>query len=403
MKTLNVPIKGLTKVQYLELKGYCHHSNSLYNCCLYTIKNHYKDTSKYIGFKKLYHEIKSNEHYVALPSKIGNQILKVVDQSYRSFFALLRAKKKGLINNSVSEPRYRKSGDFYILPMCNQQFTINKGKLKITKSIKLPFNYKLSGRVKMATVKPYVGGKFFKISIVYENEPETQIETKPDRIISIDLGLNNLVSCYSNVGRDIIVNGKPLKAYNQLYNKQKAKMKSELEIKNKKKYSQKLRKLDYNLSNFMKNFIDQSVNFIKKEVISQKISKVIIGYNEGWKNGINIGKKNNQNFTAIPHFALKEKLKNKLEGIGVEVIFHEESYTSKCSALDMEPIKKHEKYLGRRVKRGLFRSSNGLLINADLNGAINIMRKVIPDEDLVFSKGIERCIVHPKMLNLFNS
>lgn len=401
MKTLNIPLKGLTKGQFLELRNYSLHTNSLYNCCLYLIKNHYEATSKYIGFNQLYHEMKLNEHYQYLPKKVGNQILKIADQSYRSFFACLSAKKKGTINNSVSKPRYRKGGDFYVIPMCNQQFTIGKGKLKITKDIKLPFSYELGGKVKCATIKPYVNGTQFKLSIIYENEIE-KIKTEPDHIMSIDLGLNNLATCYSNVGRDIIVNGKPLKAYNQLYNKRKAKMKSELEIKNKMKYSQKLRKMDYNRNNFIKNYIDQSVNMIKKEVINQQISKVVIGYNENWKQNINIGKKNNQNFVGIPHFTFKEKLKNKLEEIGVEVIFHEESYTSKCSALDVENVKKHEKYYGHRVKRGLFKSSKGLLINADLNGAINIMRKVIPDA-ICFAKGIERCIVHPKMLNLFNS
>lgn len=399
MKTLNIPLKNLSKEQYLTLKRYCHHSNSLYNCSLYMIKCHYSETTKYIGFKELYHRMKDNEHYQSLPRKMSNQILKIADQSYRSFFATLKSKAKGNINNSVSEPKFRKSGDLYILPMCNQQFTINKGMMKITKDIKIPFSYNIKGKIKMAIIKPYVEGKNFKVSIIYENNPDTTHDFDKDRIISVDLGVGNLASCYSNVGRDVLINGKPLKAHNQFYNKRKAKMKSELKVCNDKHYSQKLRKLDYNRSNFIKNYIDQSVNLIKKEVIDQQIGMVIIGYNETWKTECNMGKKNNQTFTNIPHFQFKEKLKNKLTEIGVEVVFHEESYTSKCSALDKEPVKKHDVYKGKRTKRGLFKSSNGSIINADINGAINIMRKVIPDEK-VFSKGIERCIVHPKMLHI---
>ena len=393
-------IRKLSNGQFDLLRAMCYHSNSLYNCGLYTIKEYYNQTTKYLGYNELYKIMKDNIHYKAIPAKMAQQTLRLVDKDYRSFFALLKRKNSGQYGSNVSEPKFKKPRSLFNLILPNDQINVRNGMMKITKDIKIPFSFVIQGKIKQAVIKPKMNGKYFEINIAYdENEPETQIKTQKDHILSIDLGLNNLATCYSNVGRDVIVNGKPLKAYNQFYNKRKSKMKSEVKIKNGKHYNQKLRKLDINRSNFVKNFIDQSVNLIKKEVIDQKIYKVIIGYNETWKTGINIGKKNNQNFTAIPHFSLKEKLKNKLEEIGVEVIFHEESYTSKCSALDKEYIKKHEKYLGRRVKRGLFESSKGDVINADINGAINIMRKVIPDV-ICFTKGIERCIVHPKMLQV---
>lgn len=401
MKCLRFHLRDLSAKQTGLLVGYCRHSNSLYNCSLYIVKSHFEETGEYLNYNKVYHLIKSHEHFKALPAKIACLIVKLVDQDFRSFFKLLKQKQKGMYANPVKPPHYKKSGELFSLVCSNQQVTVNesKGILKITKDIKLPFTYKIDGQIKQAIIKPLLNGKYFEINIAYEKNEIEQIKTKEDHIMSIDLGLNNLATCYSNVGRDIIVNGKPLKAYNQFYNKRKAKMQSELERCNKTKYSQKLRKVDINRKNFVSNYMNQSVARITSEVIGQQISKVVIGYNEGWKNGINIGKKNNQNFVSVPHATFTQKLKNKLEEIGVDVIFHEESYTSKCSALDMEPIKKQEKYSGRRVKRGLFKSSKGDLINADLNGAINIMRKVIPDA-ICFAKGIERCRVHPKMLQI---
>lgn len=346
--------------------------------------------------------MKNNIHFKAMPAKISCLVVKLVDQDFRSFFKLLKQKKSGMYQNPVSMPRYKKSGGLFTLICSNQQVTLNqdKGVLKITKTIKIPFSYKLNGVIKQASIIPKLGGKYFEIDLSYEENEIEKIETNPDHLMSIDLGLDNLATCYSNVGRDIIINGKPLKAYNQFYNKRKAKMKSELDVCNSsQKYSQRMRKLDINRNNFVRSFIDQSVAKIKNEVIDQQSSKVIVGYNETWKQNINIGKKNNQKFVNIPHLQFKEKLKNKLEEIGVEVVFTEESYTSKCSALDKETIQKHDTYLGKRVKRGLFKTKEGRLLNADINGAINIMRKVIPEENLVFYKGIERCGVHPVVLN----
>jgi IS605 OrfB family transposase len=129
-----------------------------------------------------------------------------------------------------------------------------------------------------------------------------------------------------------------------------------------------------------------------------QISEVILGYNKEWKQNINLGKVNNQKFNSIPYYKFKETLRYKLEEIGVRFTVHEESYTSKCSSLDLEPIKKHENYLGKRVKRGLFKSSSGVVINADLNGAINIMRKVT--DDVFINQSVWGLVLNPVKMNL---
>ena len=139
----------------------------------------------------------------------------------------------------------------------------------------------------------------------------------------------------------------------------------------------------------------KSTKILVDKLKQNNVSKVIIGKNDGWKDEINIGSKNNQNFVSLPHAKAIDVLKYKLELNGIQVTVREESYTSKCSLIDLEPIKKQNEYLGKRIKRGLFKSKNNTLLNADINGAGNILRKEIPT---AFDNGIEGFVVNPKML-----
>ncbi len=122
---------------------------------------------------------------------------------------------------------------------------------------------------------------------------------------------------------------------------------------------------------------------IVNHLIENRIGNLVVGYNTGWKQSVNIGKRNNQKFVQIPFARLASYLKYKCEMAGIRFIENEESYTSKCDALAKEEIGKHESYLGKRVKRGLFRSSTGRYINADVNGAVNILRKVVGESDCI--------------------
>jgi putative transposase len=404
MKTLKQHIRKLESTQFEKLTKMCRHSNSLYNCCLYVIKEYFKQTGKYIGQNSLYKEIKNNEHYKALPAKMSQQIVRLSDKNYRSFFALLKKKNRGQYGGIIKEPRYRKSGDLFNLILPNDQINLIKGKLKITKDIRIPFSYKIDGKIKQAVIKPKMKGKYYEIFIAYEPNKIEQPPVNKSNLLSIDLGIDNFVSCFSNVGHSFIVSGKPIKAYNQYYNKQKSKIQSELETKNRKKWSNKLEILTINRKNYIDNYFNQAVNLIKKYCIKNQIGKVICGYNESWKQNINIGKINNQKFMSIPYYLFKQKLESKLAEIGIEFVIQEESYTSKCSFMDNEEIKEQSEYVGKRVKRGLFRTNSGLLINSDINGAANIMRKAVKNvvsKDL--SKEIVGGIVHPiKLKNLFS-
>lgn len=216
----------------------------------------------------------------------------------------------------------------------------------------------------------------YVVEVVYERK-ETDLGLNKDNFLSIDLGLNNLCSCISNVEiNSFIINGRVMKSVNQWYNKKKAKLMSFVGNKG---TSNRIRKITL----FRNCWIEDKLHKISRYIVdfckSNNIGTIIIGLNKEWKNEINIGKRNNQHFVSIPHSKLIDKIVYKANLLGIEVITHEESYTSKIDHLAFEPLKKQESYLGKRKKRGLFQSSVGKLINADINGAIGIARKVVGD------------------------
>ena len=287
-----------------------------------------------------------------------------------------------------------------IKPIQKESNSIRKGFLNIYNWLKIPYTHEIDGSIKQFTIKPINNGQFFYLYIVYEENKKEEVKINKNRYLSIDLGINNLMATFDSTGRSIIINGKPLKAYNSWFNIKKSSIQSELEIKNKKKWSKRLQNLNEDRKNFINNYFNQSVNKIIKHCIVNDIGTVIVGYNKKWKQDTKeLGKKFNRKFQQIPHFILKEKLSNKCSDYGIDLVFHEESYTSKCDALAIEKLKKQDVYLGKRIKRGLFQSSVGKLINADINGAMNIMRKVVSDS---LFKGIidNRLIVQPLMINI---
>ena len=222
------------------------------------------------------------------------------------------------------------------------------------------------------------------VEVVYKVEEK---ESKPDngRYASIDLGLNNLATISSNVIKPFIVNGKPLKSINQYYNKEVARLQSLL--KNNRKTSKRINNITLKRNNKIKDYLHKSSKTIVNFLVSNSISTLVIGYNEEWKQNINLGRRNNQSFVGVPFYVFIKQLEYKCKLEGINVITTEESYTSKCSFLDSEPLRKHSIYKGKRIKRGLFKTFKGKLINADLNGSLNILRKVIGE----FQYPIEVC------------
>jgi putative transposase len=220
----------------------------------------------------------------------------------------------------------------------------------------------------------------------------------PQRIASIDIGLNNLATVTSNQPGfvPLLVNGRPLKAINQWYHKERARLHSQLP--SEQITSRRLETLTDKRNRRVHAYLHLASHRIIETLVTQRIGTLIVGKNDGWKHQIALGKRTNQNFVPIPHARFIEMLVYKAQLVSIQTIVAEESYTSKCSFLDEEPICKHEVYVGKRIHRGLFCANDGRLIHADVNGSYNILRKVIPDAWT--GKGIGGVVVHPVRLPL---
>ncbi len=202
----------------------------------------------------------------------------------------------------------------------------------------------------------------------------------------------------NNIGDSpIVINGKSIKALNQYFNKRKSRLQS-IYDKIGVKIGKRQQRMFLKRKRQIKDRLHKSSRFVIDWCLQHNIDTLVVGYNQTWKQNINIGKRNNQHFVNIPFFMLIKQLEYKCEDEGIQFITTDENYTSKCSFLDNEPIQKHSKYLGRRIKRGMFQSSTGTLINADVNGAYNIMKKVVPN---AFAEGIEGVGLHPERIELF--
>ncbi len=236
-------------------------------------------------------------------------------------------------------------------------------------------------------------GFYYILEIVYQIE-EKNLNLDKDRVIGINLGVNNIITIVNNAGlKPAIIKGGSIKSINQFYNKQLAKYKS---IKDKQGISFETKRMQW-LTRKRNNKINDMFHKISRAVITYCIDhdfgKIIIGYNKTWKHKIQIGKRNNQNFVQIPFSKLVSQIKYKSELIGIDIFLMPEHYTSRCSFLDNESINKHETYKGKRICRSLYKSHEGIMINADVNGAYNILKKAVPKA--ISADGIEGVGLHP--------
>ena len=372
-------------IRFKELQQICKLSKNLYNVALYNIRQYFFENNKFLSAFQLDAVLRKKEDidYNALPQKVSQQTLKLVEQNFKSFFGLLKLKNKGKYKEKVKIPKYLDKNGEFVTVYTNQAVSkkaLKEGFIQLSKSsVKIKTNVKDVQQVRLIPK-----GNHIVVEVLYKVE-EKEILENNNRFCSIDLGVNNLATIGSNTLKPVIINGKPLKSINQYYNKKLAKLKSEL--KNEKRTSNRIKSLTNKRNNKVNDYLHKSSRLIANYLVSNNINTLIVGKNKEWKQDVNIGKKNNQNFVQIPHNKLIDMLTYKCKLEGIVVIITEESYTSKCSFLDNEPIKKHKNYLGKRVKRGLFQSSNGLLINADLNGSLNILKKVVGE----FQYPIEVC------------
>lgn len=386
-------VKKLSKKDYLKLKMLCLFSNNLYNVSLYHVRQHYFVERQYLRFEANYYVTKDNENYKLLHAHMAQQTMKIVDRSMKSFFALIqKARQGGYKFQEIKLPHYHKKGSLFGLTIPAQRVRIRDGYFevptsKVFKEIygKDPILIRASEKIENLNIKevriiPVNDGRFFKVQYVYEQEPELQ-NLNQNNTLAIDVGLNNLATCITTLGTSFIMDGSKLKSINQGWNKRRAYLQSIL-AKQGRHTSERIQRITTKRNNRTNDYLKKTARYIVNYCLVNNIGTVVCGYNPGFKRNINLGSKTNQNFTQISFGSLREQLRNLCERYGMKYIEQEESYTSKASFLDLDEIPVYNAdnpytgtFSGKRIKRGLYRTLDNRLVNADINGAANILRK----------------------------
>ena len=379
MKVQRTEIIMLKGRNLKEAQHWCHLAKNLYNAANYEMRQSFIAGNRKGNYIISTEFAKNNQpDYRALPAQCSQQIINLLEKNWKSFFKSIKDWKKNpkKYKGRPKLPKYKdKDGCFPIL-FTKQSFGKKFDYLKFPKVMK----FKIKTRIPLEQIKQVriiPEATCFKCEIVYEKEIVKNENLKFENKMSIDLGVNNLATMYSNVdGKSFIMNGKPLKSINQFYNKKLAELKSLVG----KSSSKRIKNFTKRRNFKVKDYLHKASRLIVNLCIQNNIGHLIVGHNKNWKQEVNIGSRNNQHFVGIPFSMLQNQLKYKCEEVGIIYQETEESYTSKCDHLANEEMKHHEKYLGKRIHRGLFQSSTGKIINADVNGAIGIMRKVINDD-----------------------
>ena len=407
------------------LKALCRLSKNLFNVGLYNLRQYFFQEQKFLRYESAYHVCKFNDNYILLPTDIGQQTLKVVDRAFRGFFNLIKLKTARQYNAKVRLPGYLPKDGFFplIIPIRMRDWEKLESKnwkfaIPMARAFKRQFGSVIltiperirDKQVKEIRILPKYKARYFDVAYVYETEDETQLVGK--ETIAIDLGVSNLATCVSTNGQSFIVDGKLLKALNQWFNKRNARLQSIKDIQGIERLTNQQAALLDKRNHQMQDYLNKSVRFIVNRCLNTGIGKVVVGYNPGIKKDANMGTRNNQNFVQIPYSTFRFKLQSLCARVGLEYVEQEESYTSKASAIDGDEVPSYnpnntEKYIfsGKRIKRGLYRTKTGQLINADANGALNILRKHLglsKAKDLEMIQRISGCLTQPLRFDLKN-
>ena len=387
--TVKQQVKHLNKKEYLDIKELCHVAKNLTNEAIYNIRQYYFVNNGYLSYEKNYKLLKSSDNYKILNSNMAQQILKEVDGSFKSFFNLLRLAKQDKYNyKDIRLPHYLPKDSFTTLVIGFVRIKDNKLLIPFSnlyKKTHKPISINMppilaDKKIKEIRIIPKVNARFFEIQYTYEEYIE-QKKLNKDKALAIDLGINNLCTCVTSNGSSFIIDGKRLKSINQWYNKENAKLQSIKDKQGIDNITTRQSIILNNRNNKLNDYMNKTARYIIDYCINNDIGT--------------IGKQNNQNFVNIPYGKLRDKLEYLSKLYGINLIKQEESYTSKTSFFDKDNIpvyndNNHNAYSfsGQRIKRGLYKTSTNKLINADINGALNIMRKSsVVDMNILYSRG----------------
>lgn len=402
--TVKQQIKRLSKEDYNSVKELCHVAKNLTNEAIYNIRQYYFTEGAFLKYEKNYALLKSSPNYKVLNSNMAQQILKEVDGSFRSFFSLLKLAKQGRYDfKDCKLPRYLPKDGYTTLIIGFVRLNGNKLILPFSNSFKKTHKpveivippILLDKEVKEIRIIPKANARFFEIQYIYKAEC-IQRNLNKNHALALDLGINNLVTAVSSDGNSFIIDGRRLKSINQWFNKKNARLQS---IKDKqglgKKTTDRQKAIARDRNNKVNDYMNKTARKVIDYCITNDIGTLVVGYNETFQRSSHIGKRNNQNFVNIPYGKLRAKLEYLCELNGIIFVKQEESYTSKASFWDMDTLPvydgdnpKEYQFSGKRIHRGLYKTASGKLFNADVNGALNIMRKSsVVDMNILYGRG----------------
>jgi|LSQX01.2.fsa_nt_gb putative transposase len=384
--TVRQKVGRISYKQHQILKELSKAAKDLYNKATYIKRQNFFERQKSgeaenINYNRLYRLVKNEKEYKVLNSNMAQQILKLVDRNFSSFYGLLKSKKNGDYNEKVKLPNYlNKDAHFSLIigfVRIKDNFTFDvpmstnyQNRTKINFKIPPVLDNKI---IKEIRIIPKQNAGFFEIQYVYEKEISNGTYNK-NNALGIDLGINNLMTCAVSSGNTFIIDGRKIKSINQYANKKNAKLKSVLD-KQGLKTSTRLDKLWIRRNNIINDYILKSCRYIVDYCKANDIGTVVLGFNKDMNRNINLGKKNNQNIAVLPMGKIKSTLEYMCKLDNIDLHIQEESYTSKASFFDKDNMAKDTVFSGRRVRRGLYKTGTGNMLNADINAALNILRK----------------------------
>ena len=402
--TVKQQVKHLSKEDYRTLRELCHTAKNLANEAIYNVRQYYFAEGEFLKYEKNYTLLKNSPNYKLLNSNMAQQILKEVDGSFKSFFGLIKLAKQGKYAfKDCKLPHYfpkdgyttlvigfvRLNGNKLVLPFSNS-FKKSHPSVEITIPPVLQ-----DKKIKEIRIIPKAKARFFEIQYIYEAEC-SQRNLNTNNALALDLGVNNLVTAVSSQGKSFIIDGRRLKSINQWFNKENARLQS---IKDKQHFGKRTTNRQKAIARDRNNKVNDYMNKAARQVINycvaHDIGTLVAGYNETFQCSSRIGRQNNQNFVNIPYGQLRGKLEYLCELNGIVFVKQEESYTSKASFWDKDDIPvynadnpKEYPFSGKRVHRGLYKTASGQTLNADVNGALNIMRKSnVVDLGILYARG----------------
>jgi putative transposase len=379
----------------------CFEAKNLYNVANYIVRQEFINNGNWIKANHLDKMLQNTNEYKILGSQASQRSLSLLEKNWKSYFVAIKdwSKKKGEgYFGKPKLPRYKDKNGRSILMIKNIQCKIKNGLLIFSwKPLREFSGIKTNVTGKLMQVRFIPSGNCYFMEIVYQAET-SEVMSFNNRIIGIDLGVNNFATIVNNIGKQpIVIKGGIIKSMNQYYNKKRV----EISKQTKMIWNNRMR----NLTDKHLRKIDTYMHTVSKRIlqycVENNVDTLIVGRTKEWKNSVNLGHVNNQNFVCIPYEKFINQLKYKCENIGIDCVVTEENYTSATSFLDDElPIKENSN-IKRRIKRGLFKTNNGTLINADVNGAYQIVKKVYPNAfaEMQARRG-RGCDLHPVIFEI---